>query len=336
MKYILRILIHSLFWLVFVLFYLVLYVVPKGDLSVALQELTIQFYINFVWAAVIFYLSYYWLIRYFEKSQLVRYLILSVLISVSVSVVFLIISKLITPGINLQNYILLLPSMVGTFIIAQCGCLVRGFENWFANIQLKSEIENKNLKNELKLLRLQINPHFLFNTLNNIDSLISKSPKTASKMLITLSEMLRYMVYETKTETVPLQKEIDYLASYIQLQQLRFKNVDYIRYSFPEPDVCNTQVAPMLFIPFVENAFKHSCYAEPMPVVDIKIALSDNVLSFTCVNYFDTEKISPKTAQSGIGLENVKRRLALLYSKNHELQIIKELNTFRAELTIKL
>jgi len=73
-----------------------------------------------------------------------------------------------------------------------------------------------------------------------------------------------------------------------------------------------------------------------MPVVDIKITLSDNILSFTCVNYFDTEKIFPKTAQSGIGLENVKRRLALLYPKNHELQIIKELNTFRAELTIKL
>ncbi len=318
------------------MFYLVLYVVPKGDLSVALHELTIQFYINFVWAAVIFYLSYYWLIRYFEKSQLVIYLILSVFISVFVSAVFLTISKLITPGINLQNYVLLLPSMVGSFIIVQCGCLVRGFENWFASIQLKSEIENKNLKNELKLLRLQVNPHFLFNTLNNIDSLISKSPKTASKMLITLSEMLRYMVYETKTDTVPLQKEIDYLTSYIQLQQLRFKNVDYIRYSFPEPEACKAQVAPMLFITFVENAFKHSCYAEPMPVVDIKIDLNDNILSFTCINYFDTEDVSKETNQSGIGLENVKRRLALLYPKNHELQIIKELNIFRVELKIKL
>lgn len=309
---------------------------PKGDFSIALQELTIQFYINFVWAAVIFYLSYYWLIRYFEKSQLVIYLILSAFISVSVSVVFLIISKLITPGINLQNYILLLPSMVGSFIIAQCGCLVRGFENWFANIQLKSEIENKNLKNELKLLRLQVNPHFLFNTLNNIDSLIIKSPKDASKMLITLSEMLRYMIYETKTDAVPLQREIDYLTSYIQLQQLRFKNRDYIRFSFPEPDVSNIQVAPMLFIPFVENAFKHSCYAEPMPVIDTNIRLDGNALEFTCVNYFDMERIPMSDVQSGVGLENVKRRLVLLYPGKHDLQIIKETNTFKVQLIIKL
>lgn len=309
---------------------------PKGDFSIALQELTIQFYINFVWAAVIFYLSYYWLIRYFEKSQLVIYLILSVFISISVSVVFLIISKLITPGINLQNYILLLPSMVGSFIIAQCGCLVRGFENWFANIQLKSEIENKNLKNELKLLRLQVNPHFLFNTLNNIDSLIIKSPKDASKMLITLSGMLRYMIYETKTDAVPLQREIDYLTSYMQLQQLRFKNSDYIRFSFPGSDVSNIQVAPMLFIPFVENAFKHSCYAEPMPVIDTNIRLDGNVLEFTCVNYFDTERIPMSDVQSGVGLENVKRRLVLLYPGKHDLQIIKKSNTFKVQLIIKL
>ena len=336
MKYILKILIHSLFWLVYVLFYLLMEVMPRGEVFVALQDLTPQFYINFVWAAVIFYTSYYCLIRYFEKSQLVKYLLLSITLSVLVSVIFFVFIKFFFSDFNLFDYHIFLPPMVGSFIIAQCGCLVRGFEKWFSNIQVKSEIENKNLKNELELLKSQVNPHFLFNTLNNIDSLIIKSPKDASKMLITLSEMLRYMIYETKTDAVPLQREIDYLTSYIQLQQLRFKNSDYIRFSFPEPDVSNIQVAPMLFIPFVENAFKHSCYAEPMPVIDTSLRLDGNVLEFTCVNYFDTERIPMSDVQSGVGLENVKRRLVLLYPGKHDLQIIKKSNTFKVQLTIKL
>lgn len=336
MRYILKILIHSLFWVVYILFYLVMTVIPRGEIFVALQESTPLFCINFVWAAVIFYVSYYCLIHYFEKSQLVKYLILSIALSIMVSAAFLVFIELLFYDIKPFDYHVFLPPMVGSFIIAQCGCLVGGFEKWFCNIQIKSEIENNNLKNELELLKSQVNPHFLFNTLNNIDSLISKSPKDASRVLITLSEMLRYMIYETKTDTVPLQKEIDYLTRYIQLQQLRFKNNDYIRFSFPSSDISNIQVAPMLFISFVENAFKHSCYSEPMPVIDTSIRIDGKILKFTCINYFDAESLSASDNQSGVGLENVKRRLILLYPGKHNLQIIKKSNTFKIELIIKL
>lgn len=336
MKYILKALIHTLFWLVYLLFSLVMEVMPSREILGTLHNLTPQFYVNFIWATVIFYVSYYWLIRYFEKRQLVKYLILSITLSVTVSAIFLLLSRLLLSSFNLFDYHIFLLPMIGSFIIAQCGCLVRGFENWFANIQVKSEIENKNLKNELKLLKLQINPHFLFNTLNNIDCLIYKSPKDASKMLITLSEMLRYMIYETGTDVVPLQKEIDYLTSYIQLQQLRVKDNDYVKFSFPQQDVSNRQIAPMLFISFVENAFKHSCHAEPMPVINISIHLDGNTLRFSCANYFDAESTSKSDIQSGVGLENVKRRLVLLYSGRHDLQIIKKSNIFSVELTINL
>nr|WP_320057954.1 histidine kinase [uncultured Bacteroides sp.] len=336
MKYILKALIHTLFWLVYLLFSLVMEVVPSREILGTLQNLTPQFYVNFIWATIIFYVSYYWLIRYFEKRQLVKYLILSITLSVVVSAIFLLLSRLLLSSFNLFDYHIFLLPMIGSFIIAQCGCLVRGFENWFANIQVKSEIENKNLKNELKLLKLQINPHFLFNTLNNIDCLIYKSPKDASKMLITLSEMLRYMIYETGTDVVPLQKEIDYLTSYIQLQQLRVKDNDYVKFSFPQQDVSDRQIAPMLFISFVENAFKHSCHAELMPVINTNIHLDGNTLKFSCANYFDAESTSKSDIQSGVGLENVRRRLVLLYPGRHDLQITKKSNIFSVELTINL
>jgi two-component system LytT family sensor kinase len=139
----------------------------------------------------------------------------------------------------------LIPPVAGTFLIAQSGCLIRGFENWFTNIQLQNELETRNLRNELELLKSQINPHFLFNSLNNIDSLIRSNPDNASNALITLSEMLRYMIYETNSDKVLLNKEIVHIKNYIKLQQLRFREKNYVNIIFPT--ICDDiRIAPML------------------------------------------------------------------------------------------
>lgn len=334
MKLPLKIIIHTLYWLVFTMTTIMVSMLPDQFGWLGIENLLPHFYINLVWAAVVFYASYFYVICFFEKGQLVKYLLISIMLSLVVSVLFLPIHKLVSLNFHLFDYRVFLPPMAGSFIIAQCGCLVRGFENWFSSIQTKAEIENKNLKNELELLKSQINPHFLFNTLNNIDLLITKSPKEASAQLITLSGMLRYMIYDTKTDFVPLQKEIDYLSSYIQLQKLRYKNKDHLKVEFPSENQ-SIQVAPMLFISFVENAFKHSFNTGVVPVIDISLQIKERNLIFRCINYIDLDKKLNENS-GGFGLENVKRRLQLLYPEKHELQILKNNDTFSVELKIQL
>jgi two-component system, LytTR family, sensor kinase len=330
---VLRIVIHGIFWIVFLMISTLISMIPQSGGWPEVHVLLPHYIINLIWAITIFYSSYFYLIRFFEKRQLLKYLLLSVCLSILISALFFPIHKLFLRSFDLLDFRVVLPPVVGTFIIAQCGCLVRGFENWLANIRLKPERENRNLRNELELLKSQINPHFLFNTLNNIDTLIGKSPADASASLITLSDMLRYMIYETNTDFVPLEKEVEYLRRYVSLQQLRYKKKDYVRTDFVAVNK-DWMVAPLLFLPFVENAFKYSCDSQVMPVIDIRMDLENDTLTFLCENRFDPDKIATPGLNGGVGLENVKRRLALLYPQKHVLHITKIQPIFRVELTL--
>ncbi len=263
-----------------------------------------------------------------------KYLIYSIGISTALTFIFIVIHWLVNRHFNIFSFKVFGPPIIGTFILAQCGSLVRGFENWFSNIKVKTELENRNLKNELELLKSQINPHFLFNTLNNIDSFIHTAPEEASRSLITLSNMLRYMIYDTKTNVVPLIKEIEYIENFIQLQHFRYKNPDYIKLSLPE-GCSGFQVAPILFIPFIENAFKHSYNAGKIPVISISLTCNKHMLQFNCDNYFNPGQ-SQQQRTGGVGLENVKRRLELLYPGKYLLDISKENNIFSVNLSIHL
>jgi two-component system LytT family sensor kinase len=330
----LKILIHSIFWLVFSMFS---FMVSMGQ-SVSnwkyISNLTPHYIINLLWAAIIVYLFYFYFIRFFEKKQFARYLMFSILSSITLTFLLMPVHSFFYPKFRLFDYRYMGPPMIGTFIIAQCGSLVRGFENWFADIRLKAELETRNLKNELELLKSQINPHFLFNALNNIDSLIRTKPETASDSLVTLSDMLRYMIYETKSDQVLLDKELVYVKNYLRLQQLRFRDKDYIRAILP--DQCSgIQVAPMIFIPFIENAFKYANNTGKLPVIDISLHCDGNVLVFTCQNYCMKER-TDHSMTGGLGLENAKRRLALLYPGKHELVIFDVAPVFRMELKIQL
>lgn len=330
----LKILIHTIYWLVFFLFSLVVSYGQSVSEWKYINNLTPHFIINLLWAGIIFYLFYFYFIRYFEKKQLFRYLLFSVLLSIALTLLLLPLHRFFYPQFELYNLRFMLPPVAGTFIIAQCGSLVRGFENWFADIRLKAELETRYLKNELELLKSQINPHFLFNALNNIDSLIRTEPEKASDTLITLSDMLRYMIYETRADQVLLDKELVYIKNYIRLQQLRFREKKYIRAVFP--DHCSgIQIAPMLLIPFIENAFKYAYSSGELPVVDISLQCSGNQLLFTCQNQCRKHTQSDEE-YCGIGLENVKRRLALLYPGKHELAIFDDASAFRVELKIIL
>jgi sensor histidine kinase YesM len=204
---------------------------------------------------------------------------------------------------------------------------------WYQNQQLKAELEDKNKTSELALLRSQLNPHFLFNTLNNIDSLIITNPEKASDAIIKLSDIMRFMLYDTTTDEVPLDKEVNYLKSYISLQGMRMKGSDFVSVTL-EGNCHGKTIAPMLFIPFVENAFKHGQKNVKSPGIEIKLSCLLDSINFEVINCVDESRQMNKDETSGIGLINTKRRLELLYPDKHELNITRENGYYRSNLRI--
>ncbi|WP_373519409.1 sensor histidine kinase, partial [Pricia sp.] len=181
------------------------------------------------------------------------------------------------------------------------------------------ERESENLKTELSFLRSQISPHFLFNVLNNIVALVRMKSEKLEPTILKLSSLMQYMLYETDEEMVLLKSEVDYLQSYIDLQQLRFGDRLALNINLDLKEDWHA-IEPMLLIPFVENAFKHGTGMIEDPVIDISLQALDNQLTFRVKNkYLEEDKAKDKV--SGIGLANVQRRLDLLYGKNHSLDI---------------
>lgn len=201
--------------------------------------------------------------------------------------------------------------------------------------KLKRERENENLKTELSFLRSQVSPHFMFNVLNNMVALARKQSDQLEPSLIKLSSLMRYMLYETDDNKVLLEKEADYLKSYIDLQKLRFgKNVQ-VNVDIEDIDG-GYEIEPMLLIPFVENAFKHGTGLIEHAQIDIELAVKNNMLHFSARNKYNEKSDEVKDKTSGIGLTNVKRRLNLLYGDNHSLLINRKDNWFTVSLQLNL
>jgi two-component system, LytTR family, sensor kinase len=216
-----------------------------------------------------------------------------------------------------------------------CSTAYRTFRDKILSDQVAQEKENENLKTELSLLRSQVSPHFMFNVLNNMVALARKKSDQLESSLIKLSSLMRYMLYESDEEKVYLEREIEYLQSYIDLQQQRFgKNVKVNVHM----DVAGNQyqLEPMLLIPFVENAFKHGTGLIEDAVINIRLKAEKDLLHFTVGNKFNPSADDVKDKTSGIGLPNVQRRLNLLYGNNHKLLITKEDNWFEVNLKIRM
>ncbi len=201
--------------------------------------------------------------------------------------------------------------------------------------KLQKEKEALQLGMELKLLRSQISPHFLFNILTNLVSLARKKSDQLETSLLKLSGLMRYMLNDTGKK-ISLQQEVDYLQNYIALQKLRFGQEVTIVFNIGFlPSETNHYIEPMLLIPFVENAFKHGTGVD-QPFIDINVTLKQGGLIFQVKNKFDPDPATSKDESSGIGLNNVRSRLALLYPGRHELLIHNDNNLFSIYLTLKL
>lgn len=199
------------------------------------------------------------------------------------------------------------------------------------NEKKRKEMEKEMLNSELAFLKSQVSPHFFFNTLNNIYSLIEINTADAQKAILQLSKLMRYLLYETTQETVALSKEIEFMKNYIELMKLRLSAKVDLKVQFPDK-YTDCSIPPLLFIPFIENAFKHGISYRDPSFIHIMMKVSDKAIDFECAN--SLVKGGEKTLEEkhGIGLENVKKRLGLLFPERHDLNV----NTTEAAFEIKL
>jgi len=212
--------------------------------------------------------------------------------------------------------------------------LIKFMIDKFNTQKQKSELLARTKTSELALLRTQINPHFLFNTLNNLYSLVYKKSDEAPSMVMKLSDIMRYMLYDSNSDKVMLEKEIEYLESFIELNGLRIKEARFVEFDV-EGEVQSKMIPPMLLVPFVENAFKHGRKNYKLPGIKIRLEVKGNRLDFVIRNYLPSGTQMNKDKQGGIGLDNVKKRLDMIYPGTYALNIGQTEEEFHVHLTIE-
>jgi sensor histidine kinase YesM len=234
-------------------------------------------------------------------------------------------------GISWVNYYLfVIPSVFLVMFLFSIGFLT---QQYFQIKKQQDAIRKQQVESELSLLKSQINPHFLFNVLNSIYSLSLKKSDKAPEIVLKLSDILRYMLYETKQEKVALNKELNMIEHYIDIERIRIDSQQQITIKVTG-HVHAYVIAPVLLIPFVENAVKHGIDSmSEHAYVNIAITIDNGVLQFDCINNF--KEVRSKTV-GGIGLENVQKRLQLIYPQKHNLTIKNENNVFMVSLNLKL
>jgi LytS/YehU family sensor histidine kinase len=225
---------------------------------------------------------------------------------------------------------------VGMYFVILLGVVIKIFKLWYEKQQVERILEKEKLQAELNMLKSQIHPHFLFNTLNNIYSLALQKSDAAPEMLVKLSEILHYILYECNGPFVPLKKEVTLLSNYVELEKIRYSQRLELDWLVPE-SLPQFELAPMILLPFVENAFKHGASkTRSKAFVKIELDIQERNLDFKVINSKPVIKHSEKvTVKHGLGLNNVKQRLELIYPGKHRLDIHDTETQFAIHLVIE-
>ncbi len=296
-----------------------------------------------VFMIIIAYLNYAVLLpRFLKNKKIWKYLLefslpFIVLISIKINLIRFLVDGYAHRDWYFYSKIYVIHTTVITLFIVIFVGMLRFAEDWFEFEAKTREIENERLNAELKFLRAQINPHFLFNTLNNLYYLAYKQSPNTTVVVDKLSQMMRYMIYETNQPKVMLTKEIEYMQNYISLEKLRINDGIPIHFEI-KGDPTPHRIAPMILITFLENAFKHGITNNiPDAWIDISLELRKNQMIFMVNNSKQKVKIDSENSNlTGIGLQNVRRRLDLSYSGQYELKLEDQPESFRVQLIIFL
>lgn len=332
---------HVLVWAVL---FSMPYLLSFGQ-SQDISRIIAHFWVPLVFSAVLFYANYFLLIdRFYFTKKIVEFVSVNALIIA----IFLFLREYIEdtyfqeitrktistgnadgPPLKMFIYGQIVSYMAPLlFAIA-----VKTTQRWVVTEAERKETANINLQSELQHLHYQLQPHFFFNSLNNIYAMVDQAPDQAKAAIHSLSKLMRYMLYETNLEVVPLAKEIDFMKKYIDLMKLRVSDKTKVNYNFPTEDT-GIQVAPLLFVSLIENAFKHGVSGSKESTIQINLVVVDKQVLFTIENDNFPKKSDDKSG-SGIGLANIEKRLALLYPNKSELSTTVRDNRFVAQLEIQ-
>lgn len=232
------------------------------------------------------------------------------------------------------NFTRILGKAASDYVLPGIASAIYIFKRWYREEQKNKKMAEEKIAAELNFLKAQIHPHFLFNTLNNIYTLILLKSDEAADIVLKLAELLDYMIYKSKNKLVPLVNELEIAEGYIELEKMRYSERLKLSYKVTgEAD--KHQIAPLILLPFIENCFKHGASKDRInPVINIEIDISSALLTLKAVNSIPEKKEQEQAEKEGIGLSNVKRRLDLIYPGKYELEIKSNTRLFEVELKI--
>lgn len=321
----LRVLYHLAFWSFFILLFW------QQNQDATRQEYVSWFIVLGVAASVVYVNLYLLFPKYFFKR---KYLVYSLFIVSTIGFGALIL-RFILPSANANFTLPLFQHFINLFFIVVITSSFKFFREYLRKQELLIKVENEQLKTELALLKSQVNPHFLFNTLNNLYGLITQNQnQQASDVTLKLADLMRYLLESSKTDLVSLNKEIQFLEDYLSLEKIRLSQKTDINFTVSGMNK-ELFVAPLLFIPLVENAFKHglnTILADSF--AHFSLSVQGNELFFEAINSIG--KSTENSENSGTGLKNLKKRLQLIYPQKHQLDIEQTANQFKVILLIQL
>jgi len=347
-----KVTLHTIVWIIMILFALYLHNSFGGGNVLRLYG----FYLHALSAAIIFYVGYLWLVpRYFVQNKQLSYiLILIAFILVTYYVSNYIERTFLTDPIAEAKFREAMKIAMGKDGDPRTGDVFGFFSHLFSSLLLsgfaiglgvmeklkenekkQKELEKEKLNSELAFLKNQVSPHFFFNTLNNIYSLIGIDGPTAQESVLKLSKLMRYLLYESEHGQTLISHEIEFMNNYIDLMKLRLSPRVDLKVDFPT-EFTDCSVPPLLFVPFVENAFKHGISYREHSFIAIRMAIDDGKIQFFSENSIGKGSGADDLQHSGIGLENVKKRLTLLFPDRHLLKIEQDETAFRVNLFIQI
>ncbi|WP_293715223.1 histidine kinase [uncultured Parabacteroides sp.] len=291
---------------------------------------------------ILIYVNAYVLVpRFLLKGRLLLYLIM-VFALILVSIVTL--GSLQTlfedtrfedlPSSQSVIWLNILSSTISSGLLVAGSSAMMLFKHWISNNQRVSELEATTLQSELKFLKSQINPHFLFNMLNNVYVLIRKGRDEAADVLFKLEDLLRYQFNDSAQDRIQLSSDIRFMSDFLNLEKIRRDKFNYT--ISKEGDINSVWLPPLLFIPFVENAVKHNTDGKNASFVYLSFNVQDNRLTFRCENSKPAEEEERDNRIGGLGLKNIRRRLDLLYPGRHSLEIIEDKQSYTVNLHLDL
>jgi two-component system LytT family sensor kinase len=318
---------HIFFWMVFTLFVFMLSKIylqadPGAPFS---QSLYYVVFLELVMVLIFFYITFLGLPWARKKKS--RALILVIALTLLL-LLFAFPASHIGPWEVMSS---ILPHCIVIFL----AWIFRKFSDSLNLEKEKQALMLQNARSELALLKMQVSPHFLFNTLNNIDYLVTSDTAKASESIAKLGDILRYMIYDAEAEKIPLSREIKLIQDYIELIRLRTSGENFLNLSITG-STGHLQIAPMIFIPLIENAYKHSSVKEGADIIRIGLNMDKLSLRFEADNQYYNVDNRKQKQDGGLGLKIVKRRLELIYAGRHTFNISRNNNRYNVVITLEL